>query len=317
VNVIPDSFDFRRYASEVKSNSDVVRVNKLDLVDAFYGEKMQGDLLPWPKTHDQVAFRPGEVTLWPGISGHGKSLVTTQVAFHFAMTGLKVGIVSLEMRPVVTMARMARMVSGTDKPTPEWLEGFKGWANDKLFLMGTQGIVSPARILDFCRFAAQKLGCTHVLIDNLTKIIRDETDAAAQKTFVDDLGTIARDCRIHIHLVVHTRKTESEYSMPDKFDVRGSSAIVDQSDNVISVFRHKKKEEALLDTKLDPVKRADWEARPDTVLIVSKQRNGDWEGKIGLYVHRASMWFSERPKQAHPLPQLFDLVKEDADAVPF
>lgn len=315
MTIIPDSFDFRSYQSVSKPNADVLKVASLDLVDAFYGDKNQGDPLPWAKA-DGFRLRPGEVTLWPGISGHGKSLVITQVAFHLAMIGRRVAIVSLEMRPVVTMARMARMVSGTSRPTEQWLKGFGQWCDDKIFLMGVQGIVSPERVLDFCRYVAQKAGVTHVFLDNQTKIIRSEDDYNAQKNFVDDLGTIARDLKIHIHLVCHTRKPESEHQMPEKHSVRGSSSTVDQSDNVATVWRHKRKEEELANPKIDVMKRAEWESRPDTVLLIQKQRNGDYEGKVGLYLHKESMWFSDQPHPKHPLPQLFDLEQEE-EAVPF
>jgi twinkle protein len=312
VKVIPDSFDFKQYQWEAKPNSDVLRTSALDLKDAFYGEK-KGDGLPWLKASD-IQLRSSEVTIWPGISGHGKSLVTTQVAFHLAFTGKRVAIVSLEMRPVTTMARMARMVCGSSRPTGNWLEKFAQWGDDKIYLMGVQGIVQPKRVLDFIHYSARVLKCEHIFVDNLTKVVRNEDDHNGQKTFVDDLCTLARDRRVHIHLVAHTRKGQTEYDMPDKFDVRGSSSIVDQVDNVITVWRHKKKEDVLTDPKLDPAKREDWESRPDTVLIVAKQRNGDWEGKIGLYVDRESMWFLERPRQSHPRPQLFDSEQE---VVPF
>jgi len=317
VSIVPDSFDFKAYEWVAKPNSDVLKTSQLDLVDAFYGE-VKGDTLPWPKTSADVRFRPTEVTVWPGISGHGKSLITTQLAFHLANTGKRVAIVSLEMRPVTTMARMARMVSGGELPTTGWLAQFKQWSNDKIFLMGVQGIVQPKRVLDFINYVATRAGVTHVIVDNLTKVIRSEDDHNGQKGFVDDLCAISRDRRIHIHLVAHTRKTQSEYEMPDKFDVRGSSAIVDQVDNVITVWRHKKKEDELQKQNLDPVKRGEWESKPDSVLIVAKQRNGDWEGKIGLYCHRASMWFNEAPHQKHPLPLRFNCAPESKEElVPF
>jgi twinkle protein len=317
LNVIPDNFDFKGYQWVANNNQDVVKTTQLDLVAAFHSKEPKGDTLPWSKTHADVQLRPSEVTVWPGISGHGKSLVTTQVAFHLAFTGKRVAIVSLEMRPVTTMARMARMASASEVPSVQWLEGFKGWGNDKIFLMGTQGIVQPKRVLDFVNYTAKAAGCTHVFIDNLTKVVRNEDDHNGQKSFVDDLCTIARDRRIHVHLVAHTRKGQTEYEMPDKFDVRGSASIVDQVDNVITVWRHKKKEDELMKPGLDPIKRADWESRPDTVLIVAKQRNGDWEGKVGLHVHRASMWFNERPGMPHPMPKLFDIQEKVSEEVPF
>jgi twinkle protein len=317
MSIIPDSFNFRQYQAVVKPNADVLKVSQLDLVDAFYGDHNQGDALPWAKA-DGMRFRPGECSLWPGISGHGKTQICTQFAFHLAMTGKRVGIVSLEMRPVTTMARMARMVCGSATPTEQWLRSFTKWADDKIFLMGTQGFCQPDRVLDFCRYISAKAGVSHVFIDNLTKVIRSEDDLNATKVFVDDLCTLARDLKIHVHLVAHVRKPESEHKIPEKHELRGSSSSVDQADNVIMVWRHKRKEEELANPKLDPVKRGEWEAKPDTLLVVQKQRNGDWEGKIGLYLHRASMWFGETPHFKHPLPQLFDSVEaEEEETVPF
>lgn len=316
MTIIPDSFDFRRYQAVSKPNADVLKVGGLDLVDAFYGAKNLGDPMPWAKA-DEIRFRMGEVTLWPGISGHGKSLVTTQCAFHLAMLGKRVGIVSLEMRPVTTMARMARMVSGTSQPTEQWLKGFGQWCDDKIFLMSVQGMCQPQRVLDFCRYLQATAGVSHVVIDNMTKVCRSEDDFGAQKDFTDDLCTIARDLKIHIHLVAHVRKPESEHKMPEKHETRGSSAIVDQVDNVITVWRFKRKEEALADPRLDPVKRKEWEDKPDTILLVQKQRNGDFEGKLGLYLHKQSMWFGETPGFRHPVPKLFDLVEEQEEVVPF
>jgi twinkle protein len=306
VSIVPDSFAFSQYVSAVKGSADVVRAGKIDLVDAFYGERVKGDPMPWPKTTDLITFRPGEVTLWPGISSHGKSLVLNQVAFHLAMLGKKIAIASLEMPPASTLARAARQMAGCERPTESYLKGFQNWANDRVFLMGTLGIVPPSRVLDFLRFCADRHGCTHLIVDNLTKVIRDETDAASMKSFVDDLCSVAKDHKAHVHLVAHTRKTESEYSFPDKFDVRGSQSTVDQVDNVIVVFRHKKKEDVMVKEK-DLVKRGEWESKPDAFLIVNKQRHFEWEGTVGLYLHRASMSFVERPKQPHPLPHLFDM----------
>jgi twinkle protein len=306
VSVIPDNFAFSKYVSTVKGSADVVRSGSVDLVEAFYGERVKGDPMPWPKTLDSMTFRPGEVTLWPGISSHGKSLVLTQVAFHLAAIGRRVAIASLEMSPASTLARAARQMAGCERPTEEYLRGFQRWANDRVFLMGTLGIVPASRVLDFLRFCAEKLGCTHLIVDNLTKVIRDETDSAAMKAFVDDLCSVARDYKAHLHLVAHTRKTESEYAAPDKFDVRGSQSTVDQVDNVIGVWRHKRKEEALVHER-DMVKRADWESKPDAFLLVQKQRHFEWEGRIGLYLHRPSMSFVERPRQPHPMPHLFDI----------
>ena len=42
------------------------------------GVKIYGDPMPWQKTHDDFRFREGEVTIWAGVNGQGKSLVMGQ-----------------------------------------------------------------------------------------------------------------------------------------------------------------------------------------------------------------------------------------------
>jgi len=323
MSIIADDFNFKEYMAKATQNSDVLRPRQLKLAQEYYAATARGDLLPWPKTHEDLQFRPCEVTLWNGINGQGKSLLTGQVAFSLMAAGIKVAIASFEMRPVKTLGRIARQVSGCKDPTPEWLDGFEQWCEDKLWMMGTQGRVDPQRAKDFCEFVALKHGVKHVFVDNLMKVCPSEEDKDAMSSFVDALCTIARDRRIHIHLVVHPRKTENEYTIPDKFDVRGPSAIVDQVDNLITVFRNKRKEEQMEKLLAEAVRNDEAIEKlrgvPDTLLICCKQRHGDWEGRIGLYVHKESMFFLEGPRHRHPLPQLFDVASNDSviEGVPF
>jgi len=72
--------------------------------------------LPWPKCNDSFEFRRGEVSLWAGQNGHGKTDVTTQVALSLVGQGERVCVASFEMRPVTTVGRMVRMF--LPKPTP-------------------------------------------------------------------------------------------------------------------------------------------------------------------------------------------------------
>ena len=99
------------------------------------------------------------------------------------------------------------------------------------------------------------------------------------------MTAIARDHNIHIHLVHHIKKPPTEDHKPTKYDYKGSGAITDQVDNVISVWRDKNKE------KLRDAGKAFNEMDPDCLLICDKQRNGDWEGRIGLWFHRDSQQF--------------------------
>lgn len=106
---------------------------------------------------------------------------------------------------------------------------------------------------------------------------------------MDELTAIARDHEMHIHLVHHIRKPGDESHKPNKYDYKGSGSITDQVDNVISVWRNKPKER-----KLDEGKHVE-ENDPDALLICDKQRNGEWEGQIGLWYDKASQQYLAGP----------------------
>ena len=124
------------------------------------------------------------------------------------------------------------------------------------------------------------------------KCVADEDDYNGQKRMVDELTAIARDYSIHLHLVHHIKKPANEDHKPTKYDYKGSGSITDQVDNVISVWRNKPKERDREAGKMVI------ETEPDCLLICDKQRNGDWEGQIGLWFHRDSQQFVGAPGDA-------------------
>ena len=98
------------------------------------------------------------------------------------------------------------------------------------------------------------------------KCVSGEDDYNGQKKFVDEITALARDHNIHVHLVHHIRKLQSDELMPNKNDLRGSSSITDQVDNVFIVWRNKKKENEIqkgIDTDM---------SSPDMILMNEKQR---------------------------------------------
>ena len=238
----------------------------------------QGKCLPWEKSYGKFHLRPKEVTAWAGINGHGKSLITGQVALSLMAQDERVMIASMEMPPASTFRRQARQAIGTVKPSDEWLDRFGNWASERLWYYTPQGIVDPRKVIAAARFAQDRLQVQHVIIDSLLKCVPREDDYNAQKSLLEELCALARDTGVHVHLVCHTRKGESEYKAPGKFDIRGSSSIADQVDNIITVYRKKK---AVPDDE------------PDCFLDVHKQRHGEWEGGLALWYEPDSMQFLE------------------------
>ena len=244
------------------------------------------------KTHEQFRLRSGEVTLWPGYNGSGKSLVLGQIMLNL-LKDQKVCIASLEMKPVTTLARMCRQALGSNNPTDEYVMRFCERGGDKLWLYNQLGTVNSERIISVIHYAAEKLGVRHFVIDSLMKCGIADDDYTGQKRFIDRLCAAAKDTGCHIHLVAHSRKGVDELTPPGKMDVKGSGSITDQVDNVMTVWRNKRKEQTLAAGKADDKVMNE----ADTLIICDKQRNGEWEGKIGLWFDQASMRFRESKNQ--------------------
>ncbi|VVE31315.1 hypothetical protein PEP31012_03691 [Pandoraea eparura] len=265
------------------------------VVDHFHRPpEMPAVRLGWTKTWGKVDLRDGEVTLWAGVNGHGKSIITSQVALDLCTQGQKVCIASFEMKPHKTMARMTRQAWAASDPSQGFIRDFHKWTDDRLWIYDHLGKVTPDAICAVARYCASELGIKHLFVDNLMKCVAGEDDYNGQKDFVDQLTSVAQAENIHIHLVAHVRKGKDEYDQVGKFSVKGSGAITDLVDNVVIVWRNKKKE-ALAEGKLHLKNdEADYVmAEGDVILSIEKQRHGEYEGAFHFWFDRDSFQYVE------------------------
>lgn len=242
-----------------------------ELLEEFHGqEALKGRYTPWRKLDDLYRVRPGEITVWAGFNGHMKSMVTGFLLLDLMSQGEKVCIASFEMKPKKTLRRMASQAVGAVVPTVAYIDKFLDLATGKLWLYDQQGETTPERVYGVITYCAEQLGITQFAIDSLMKVVKDEDDYNGQKRFVGRLHSLARDLNVHIHLITHSRKREDENKRPGKQDNKGSGSIVDQTDNFVAVFKIPKQEN---------------DAGPTHCLYFDKQRNGEWEGSLALWMN--------------------------------
>jgi twinkle protein len=295
VELALNHFDLKEYLSVATDDLSVESPNAFrdEVVDLFYGEtKDEGAYLPWPKLADKFRFRPGEVTLWPGINGHGKSQVTALTQMDMAYNGERVAVASFEMAPKRTLARMLRQASCSAEPSRRYIDEFMEYFDGKLHLINRRGMVDQKYVEACVRYCVDKLGVTQFFIDNLTKCVKGDDDYNGQKNFIDAMCAAGMDTGCHIHIVHHIRKGEDEYKVPGKFDVKGTGAITDQVDNTITVWRNKRKEGLIAKGKATPENMEE----PDCVLAIDKQRNGSWEGNLALWYDHESMSYTDEKR---------------------
>ncbi len=292
--ISPDDIDFAAYMDLTEAEQKVkpAATWRQMFMDHLTGKlpKPEGAKLPWSKAENLVRFGKGEVSLWIGINGHGKSRLLSQVMLSLCAQGYKVCNASFEMKPFKSIEYMAWQFLDTRAPTPDEGQRFMDWTDGKLWLYDQQGTVNPKTVIAVIRYCARELGVTHFVVDNLIKCVRSDEDYEGQKTFVDNLTTVARDEQIHIHLVHHSRKTPDEFNPPRKMDSLGAGSIVNLVDNMLVVWRNKRKEDDRAKGK-EPE-----EMTPDALLLCEKNRHGDWEGRISLWFHHRSTQFIGHPR---------------------
>ena len=280
MELINDTVDFRLYETrdewhKIKPASSWADALANRLANP---EDHQGTAMPWAKM-DGFRLRRGEVTIWAGINGHGKSMILSHIMLNQMEQSQRVVIASMEMTPVKTIERMLKQSASSEYPAIEYLKTFSDWTNGRLWIYDHLGMVDPKRIIAVIRYSVERYKCQHFVIDSLMKCGMSPEDYAGQKAFLNELTGVALDTGVHIHLVAHARKSEKETDRIDKFSIKGTSEITDQVDNVVLVSRNKKKEND---------RNGQFEDDPDAFLTVAKQRHGDWEGTIGLWYHKPS-----------------------------
>jgi twinkle protein len=303
---IPENIDFKKYLA------DISVLEQLDMhwsdhwADSLAnrianGKKITGERLPWDKTQHLFRLRPGELTIWAGTNGHRKSMLVGQVMAWLAQRS-RVCIASLEMRPEETLLRMCRQVAGC-YPAKEFARKFAEWGRERICIYDQLDTVEAIKILGMVHYAAKELECKHVVIDSLTKCGLDEEDYRAEKKFIDRLQWAAKHYRIHVHLVCHMRKGMTEDRIPNKYDIKGSGAITDLADNVVICWKNKLKEDAARKQKQNQnLSTAEVESleKPDQLIDVIKQRNGEWEGKVALWFREEGLQFVESERCPAP-----------------
>lgn len=274
-----------------------------DVYEMFSGTPIghTGAPLPWPAWQERVRLRPAELSIWTGINGHGKSDLLGNVLVNLIENEHRICIFSGEIKPKMLLYRMTVQACATSKATRPFVKAANEWMTGSLWLYDHVGSVDQTKLLEAFKYAAKRYRVTHFVIDSLMKCGIAEDDYKGQKQFIDALCDFKNDFDVHVHLIAHARKGESEDKAPGKLDIKGTGAISDLADNVFTVWRNKKKE-----MEKEP-KDEDEDAR----LYCHKQRATGYEGALRLWFDKDSLHFKQKPEW-HPRPAFQFSTREAA-----
>jgi len=255
-------------------------------IDDYFENKAddtQGFGSGWAKLDEEdIKFRPNELWGVCGINGHGKSMWLNQLALNAVEQQQKVLIASMEMTPKATMGRMVRQAAGSEQPPQPYRKKLLEWMCPNLWLFVDKLSPKPEDLMSCFEYAYRRYGITTFVVDSLTNMVRQD-DYEGQQRFIEKLVNFKLSFPVTIFIVTHVRKGESEYSAPNKYDVKGSGSITDLADGFISVWKNKRKTEQIEQAEMlgeepDEQYTKQW----DMYLEVLKNRNGMYEGKVGF-----------------------------------
>lgn len=259
--------------------------------------RQTGYRTPYGSIGEALVFRPGELTIVTGDAGSGKTQVLQDCLVDIVRQGGRICLVSLEMQPKRTLERLARQIVGTKNPTRPALKAALDWLSNGLVMYVRTGKQPVDEILRMFEYARCRYGCDQFSIDSLMRLGVAGDDYNTQEQVIFRLVEWTMATNVHVYLVAHSKKGERDRGSPETGDIKGAMEIGANAFNILSVWRDRKFEEQVQGLResgsLEEARKL-FESKPGVVLNIAKQRNGDFEGKVGLWFDQATYRYRSR-----------------------
>jgi twinkle protein len=195
-------------------------------------------------------LRPGELTIVTGETGQGKSTWVCNLALNQMMMGDPVWIGSFEQKPSSLLAKLASMHferSFYRMTESEFKQAMEFLVNLPVRFLDHWGSITLETLKESIFYCRRRYGAKLAIVDHLHAFIKYTGDSERQAIdqAVTEIKGWAMDLEIPIILVVHPKNIQGGNRgnpVIEATDLKGSSGIRQWSDNVISIWRDKKRE---------------------------------------------------------------------------
>ena len=230
-----------------------------DAIDLLNTPDTKGLTTGWEALDEYYRISPSEVTIVTGVPNMGKSEWMDALMINLIQdNGWKFGIFSAENFPV--KHHLLKLVGkftnkpfwGSDRMDEKTARNSMNILNEHIKFIGTQeDSVTMESILDQARILNFRYGLNGLVIDPWNTIEHKFRDGENETNYVSrilaSLNTFAKIHEIHIWVVAHPRKMESDNHrkpvVPTPYDISGSANFYNKADNCITVHRHKSEDE--------------------------------------------------------------------------
>lgn len=193
-------------------------------------------------------WRPSETTIFTGHSGHGKTTFASWCAEYVARTH-PVLMTSFENGPEdIASKRFQREFKrpiSSIKTEEDLAEAHsvleRALENPNLFIANVRGQQDKQKFFDMVRWGVARLGIRYVLVDHLGYFKYDPMKGSEYRhiqDLVQELAELAKELKIHIWIVAHVNGAVDERSVPMGGNLKGGSAVKQEADQGITVYRN-------------------------------------------------------------------------------
>ena len=195
-----------------------------------------------------IGLNKGELSIWSGGNGSGKSTMLSQIALETIDLGFRVALFSGELTGNRAKSWLHLQAAGRDYtrlsdngvsyyvPKRE-AEMIDDWTADKLWIYNNDYGANVYNVLSEFKTHMEQHETDVIIIDNLMSLDLSEIRGEKydrQTTLVLTLSEFAKKYNVHIHFVCHPRKP---VGFLRKSDISGSADLTNAADNVFMMHR--------------------------------------------------------------------------------
>lgn len=228
----------------------LIRLSEVEAYDVNKVTRVKSTINPINKATG--GYLMGQLSIWTGDSGSGKSTYLGQELIESVEQGYRVCAYSGELPAALFRYWVDMQCAGprylygefdsyrqqdVKRVNPECVELIRQWYAPNFFLYDVSDEADENNLLEVFQHAARRYDCKVFLVDNLMMMVFSNSDSdfyRKQSTFTKKLKAFAKQHDCHVHLVAHPRKAQGRVT---KQDVQGSKDITNIADNVFGVYR--------------------------------------------------------------------------------
>ena len=282
-----------------------------------------------------IGMNKGELSIWSGGNGSGKSTMLSQIALETVERGFKVALFSGELTGNRAKSWLHLQAAGRDYtrlsengvsyyvPRKE-AQMIDEWTADKLWIYNNDYGADVFNVLNEFRLHMEQHPTDVIIIDNLMSLDLSEIKADKydkQTALVLQLSGLAKEYDVHIHFVCHPRKPNGFLR---KADISGTADLTNAADNVFMLHRVNND---FIKNANDYLGKGVVDRYKDFTNVIEIMKNRDLgvqDEIVGLYFEPESKRMKNTLSEnrlygwgADLTPQFFEITDNEAEAMPW